>query len=78
MRFRCCQMIKKLLANLGENAVIDDDLYDRIYDCMLQRLRDKVPLIRVQAVPALARLQDPLDKDCPIVNGTKSLYLQTL
>lgn len=70
-------MVNKLLTNLGENALIDDDLYDRIYDCMLQRLRDKIPIVRVQAVLALARLQDPLDKDCPIIMGTSILHNYT-
>ncbi len=69
VRFRCCQMVNKLLNNMGEEAQIDDDLYDKIYECMLQRLRDKFPIVRVQAVFALGRLQDPTDKDCPIIEG---------
>lgn len=36
---------------------------------MLERARDKLPLVRAQAVHALARLQDPTDKDCPIIKG---------
>ncbi|CAH1784611.1 unnamed protein product, partial [Owenia fusiformis] len=69
VRFRCCQMINKLLNNLGENAQIDDDLYDKVYESMLRRLRDKFPIVRVQAVTALARLQDPQDKDCPVIEA---------
>ena len=64
-------MINKLLNNLSEEAQIDDDLYDKIYECMLQRLRDKFPSIRVQAVLALSRLQDPRDMECPIIKGSK-------
>ncbi len=54
---------------MGDDAQIDDELYDRIYECMLQRLRDVFPIVRVHAVFALARLQDPTDVDCPIING---------
>jgi hypothetical protein len=34
---------------------------------MLERLKDKVPEIRSQAVTALQRLQDPKDDECPII-----------
>ena len=69
VRYRCCQMVNKLLYRMGDEAQIDDDLYDRIYECMLQRLRDKCPIVRVQAVFALSRLQDPNDQDCPVIDG---------
>ncbi|CAL4067744.1 unnamed protein product [Meganyctiphanes norvegica] len=69
VRFRVCQMINKLLNNMGEEAVIDDDLYSSIYDTMLHRLQDKVPAVRVQAVLALARLQDPRNKECPVIKA---------
>ncbi|XP_033756629.1 LOW QUALITY PROTEIN: condensin complex subunit 3-like [Pecten maximus] len=69
VRFRCCQMINKLLSNLGENAQIDDDLYDKIYASMLERLRDKMPVVRFHAVMALARLQDPHDDNCPVIKA---------
>ena len=58
---------------MGDEAQIDDELYDRIYECMLQRLRDKFPIVRVHAVFALSRLQDPTDQDCPIINGKAAL-----
>lgn len=54
---------------MGEEAVIDDELYSNIYDTMLHRLQDKVPNVRVQAVLALARLQDPRNKECPVIKG---------
>ncbi|XP_060066514.1 condensin complex subunit 3-like [Ylistrum balloti] len=69
IRFRCCQMINKLLSNLGEQAQIDDDLYDKIYGSMLERLRDKMPVVRFHAVMALARLQDPRDDNCPVIKA---------
>ncbi|KAK3094775.1 hypothetical protein FSP39_006096 [Pinctada imbricata] len=69
VRFRCCQMINKILGTLGEDAQIDDDLYDRIYESMLERLRDKQPVVRMHAVMALARLQDPRDENCPVIKA---------
>lgn len=69
VRFRCCQLINKILNNLGDDAQIDDDLYDKIYQCMLERLRDKEPVVRFHAVMALARLQDPKDENCPVIKG---------
>ena len=71
VRYRSCQMVNKLLYQMGDEAAIDDELYDQIYECMLQRLRDKFPVVRVQAVFALSRLQDPSDQDCPIIEGEK-------
>nr|XP_033804584.1 condensin complex subunit 3 isoform X2 [Geotrypetes seraphini] len=69
VRFRACQLINKLLESLPENAQIDDDLFDKIHNAMLLRLKDKVPNVRIQAVLALARLQDPKDKNCPVINA---------
>lgn len=54
---------------MPENAEIDDDLFDKINEAMLARLRDKFPSVRVQAVLALSRLQDPKDENCPVVNS---------
>lgn len=62
-------MLNKLLNSLGEDAQIDDELYNRIYQSMLQRLKDKCPMVRIQAVTALARLQDPEDAECPVITG---------
>lgn len=57
---------------MPENAQIDDDLFDKINEAMLIRLKDKVPNVRIQAVLALSRLQDPKDDECPVVNGVYS------
>ncbi|XP_033122987.1 condensin complex subunit 3-like isoform X2 [Anneissia japonica] len=69
VRFRVCQLINKLLVSMQEDAQIDEDLFDDIYQCMLVRLKDKFPAVRIQAVTALARLQDPSDSDCPVINA---------
>ncbi|KAM7326271.1 hypothetical protein ACRRTK_014749 [Alexandromys fortis] len=68
VRFRVCQLINKLLGSMPENAQIDDDLFDKINEAMLIRLKDKIPNVRIQAVLALSRLQDPKDDDCPVVD----------
>ncbi|XP_067893907.1 condensin complex subunit 3 [Heterodontus francisci] len=73
VRFRACQLINKLLGSMSENAQIDDELYDRIYEAMLVRLKDKFPNVRIQAVLALSRLQDPTDENCPVIGAY--LYL---
>ncbi|XP_078577289.1 condensin complex subunit 3-like isoform X3 [Branchiostoma floridae x Branchiostoma japonicum] len=73
VRFRACQLINKMLNALGEDAEVDDDLYDRIFECMLMRLRDKIPAIRVQAVLALTRLQDPSDQTCAVITAYQYL-----
>lgn len=69
VRFRACQLITKLLANMGEEATIDDALYERVFHCMLERLRDKAAVVRVHAVLALVRLQDPIDETCPVIKA---------
>lgn len=58
---------------MPENAQIDDDLFDKINEAMLIRLKDKIPNVRIQAVLALSRLQDPKDDDCPVVDGMYGL-----
>ncbi|KAM7112968.1 LOW QUALITY PROTEIN: condensin complex subunit 3 [Ciconia maguari] len=67
VRFRTCQLVNKILGNMPENAQIDDDLFDKINEAMLIRLKDKFSNVRIQAVLALARLQDPKDENCPVL-----------
>ena len=68
-RLRICLMVNRLLRLLGDDAEIDDDLYQKIFDNMLERMKDKVAEIRAQAVTALQRLQNPRDESCPIVRA---------
>ncbi|XP_069689103.1 condensin complex subunit 3 isoform X2 [Periplaneta americana] len=69
VRFRVCQFINKLLNNLGEEASLDDELCNKICVNMLERLQDKLPAVRTQAVMALQRLQDPTSADCPVIKA---------
>ncbi|XP_004579248.3 condensin complex subunit 3 [Ochotona princeps] len=73
VRFRVCQLINKLLGNMPENAQIDDCLFDKINETMLVRLKDKIPNVRIQAVLALSRLQDPKDDECPVIDAYTTL-----
>ncbi|NXM96335.1 CND3 protein, partial [Sylvia borin] len=73
VRFRSCQLVNKILGNLPENAEIDDDLFDKINETMMIRLKDKFPSVRIQAVLALTRLQDPKNENCPVVNVYSNL-----
>lgn len=54
---------------MGEDACIDDNLYNKIYDGMLERLKDKVAEFLSQVATALQRLQDLKDDECPITNA---------
>ncbi|XP_020300506.1 condensin complex subunit 3 isoform X2 [Pseudomyrmex gracilis] len=71
VRFRICHFLNMILNSMGDSAFIDDSLCDRIITSMTERLLDKSPKVRVQAVFALHRLQDPSDEHCTIIK----LYL---
>ncbi|ELK06459.1 condensin complex subunit 3 [Pteropus alecto] len=73
VRFRVCQLINRLLGSMPENALIDDDLFDKLNKAMFIRLKDKIPNVRIQAVLALSRLQDPKDDECPVANAYATL-----
>jgi len=44
-----------MISGLGE---MDEDLYELLRSCLLERIRDKEPSVRVQAVIALSKLQN--------------------
>ncbi|KAF9407125.1 hypothetical protein BGZ94_002812, partial [Podila epigama] len=54
VRLRSCQLIALSTNSLG---AIDDELYTQLRDSLLERVRDKDALVRVQAVFALSKLQ---------------------
>jgi len=66
VRYRVCQLVESLMNALSDDAEITDTLWDSLLSSMLERLRDKVPLVRVHAIAALERLQDPGDKEDPV------------
>ena len=70
VRFRVCQLLSKIvhLAHKEENCHIDisSRLLIAISDVLLQRVYDKIPLVRVHALLGLSHMQDITDTDCPI------------
>ena len=78
VRFRVCQIINRVFSSFGEGTAIDDELYDSVYRAIQCRLRDKFPIVRVHAVLALARLQDPTDPECPIIAGNTTVCVLEL
>uniref|UniRef100_A0A8D8BQC3 Condensin complex subunit 3 n=1 Tax=Culex pipiens TaxID=7175 RepID=A0A8D8BQC3_CULPI len=63
VRFRICQFVNMVLNAMGPEASLDDDICDRILKYHLERMRDVTPSVRVQAVLALQRLQNPEDPE---------------
>uniref|UniRef100_A0A182FI79 Nuclear condensin complex subunit 3 C-terminal domain-containing protein n=2 Tax=Anopheles albimanus TaxID=7167 RepID=A0A182FI79_ANOAL len=63
VRFRICQLVNLVLNALGSDATLDDSICDKILRYMLERMRDISQHVRVQAVLALQRLQDPTNPE---------------
>ena len=59
VRFRVTQLVGLMMNLLPEEAEVSDDLFIAVEEAMLQRCRDKVPIVRAWAIRALFRLQDP-------------------
>ncbi|TPP65756.1 Condensin complex subunit 3 [Fasciola gigantica] len=69
VRFRCMQIIHKLLEGIGDNGMMPDELYSSLQSVLLRRVQDTKSIVRVQAIHALSRMQDPTDADCPAVEA---------
>ncbi|XP_076234312.1 chromosome associated protein G [Calliopsis andreniformis] len=67
VRYRICQFLNILLNSMGDQAFMDDALCDKITVSMMDRLLDRSPKVRAQAIFALHRLQDPTDEQCPVI-----------
>src|SRR5436190_9458928 len=50
VRFRICHFLNMILNSMGDDAFIDDNLCDQITMSMTERLLDKSPKVRAQAV----------------------------
>ncbi|XP_046383264.1 condensin complex subunit 3 [Ischnura elegans] len=71
VRFRVCQFANRLLESLPPSAGLDMNLWNQLHKCMSERLKDKRPAVRAQAIMALRRLQDPCDKNCSVIQAMK-------
>ncbi|XP_015116140.1 condensin complex subunit 3 [Diachasma alloeum] len=67
VRYRCCYFINLLLSSMSEDAYLSDQTCDDIREAMTERLLDKSPKVRVMAIYAIHRMQDPNNHDCPII-----------
>lgn len=47
---------------ISNDQFIDEDLYDRLSDALLERLKDINSKVQIQAIAAVFRLQDPNDR----------------
>lgn len=45
----------QIIMRLPDDAEVSNELWDSVIDCMLRRVEDKVPAVRIFAVRALAR-----------------------
>ncbi|TXT10982.1 hypothetical protein VHUM_01733 [Vanrija humicola] len=60
VRFRVTLLVASLINGLGE---VDDDMYQLLRHCLIERSRDKEAVVRVQAAVGLAKLQSGEDED---------------
>uniref|UniRef100_A0A0C9PZI3 Ncapg protein n=1 Tax=Fopius arisanus TaxID=64838 RepID=A0A0C9PZI3_9HYME len=67
VRYRCCYFIHLLLNLLSEDAYLSDGMYTNIREAMTERLMDKSPKVRVMAIHAMLRMQEPLNHECPVI-----------
>ncbi|XP_013167759.1 PREDICTED: condensin complex subunit 3 isoform X2 [Papilio xuthus] len=63
VRYRASQLLAAVLAALGNDASLDDDLCDKLLASQMQRLQDTRGAVRCRAGLALQRLQNPMDPD---------------
>ncbi|XP_068623448.1 condensin complex subunit 3 [Battus philenor] len=61
VRYRASQLLAAVLAALGDDASLDDDLCDKLLTTEMQRLHDTRGAVRCRAVLALQRLQNPTE-----------------
>ncbi|RNA41324.1 Condensin complex subunit 3 [Brachionus plicatilis] len=74
-RYRVCHILSRLMSVISNDQSIDEDLFDRLCDAMLERLKDINSRVQVQAISAIYRLQDPTDRDCRVIKAL--LFLMT-
>lgn len=54
----------QIILRLPDEVEVGDELWDEVIDCMMVRVRDKVPVIRTFAVRSLSRfVNDPDNTD---------------
>lgn len=56
VRFHACQVLQQVLSQLPEHLLLDEGVLDALTNALLERLQDKLPGIRAEAVRALCHL----------------------
>ncbi|KAJ8975351.1 hypothetical protein NQ317_000279 [Molorchus minor] len=74
-RYHSCRFLTLILKHIGHDTNLDSDICDSIQDALLERILDPKASIRLQAVIAMVRLQEPINLDCPVINAYQSLLL---
>ena len=67
IRYRACQIISRIMSAVSNDQCIDEDMFERLSDALLERLRDINSRVIVQAIAAIYRLQDPNDRECRVI-----------
>lgn len=67
IRIRMCQFVNMILDSLGGEAELDENLCVKIQESMTKQLKDHVGAVRVESARALQRLQEPSNRECPVV-----------
>lgn len=69
IRFRMCFFVNAILNAMGADAQLEDTICNSIQVYMLERLRDINQNVRLQAVYALMRLQNPEDPNDKVIGA---------
>lgn len=69
VRFRMCQFVNTFFNAFGDEAQMDNAIWENIQKIMIERLRDIDMHVRQQAVLALQRLQDPADPEDKVIKA---------
>lgn len=67
IRYRICFFVNALLNAMGPEAQLDDNICNNVLSYMIERIRDTNQNVRLQAVHALQRLQNPDDNEDKVI-----------
>ena len=68
VRFRSVQIIATILQDMPSDTEIDENLWNALGQIITPRLRDRAPNVRLWAIQAVSRLQNPEDEENYIIN----------
>ncbi|KAL3272671.1 hypothetical protein HHI36_014135 [Cryptolaemus montrouzieri] len=74
IRFNTCYFVQTLLQNIGNNVEMDNSLCNSILESLLELLHDPKVNVRLQALKALVRLQEPGNPECVVLKSFMLLF----